>query len=200
MAPTRQKRNVARRRRLPIYRQLRPTQGDAAAYSGQQITVLDVPGDTRLAASGGTGILSNVFAINALNISSSFHTFFNSVFQEYRIRRVKFEFMPVLPAIQGATLMRFDEKDSNVPIWTEMMHSASRLCCHNQANPKSCFTMTWIARDIGDLVFEQITTDPTSAYLRMYTDNTNLLAPNAATDLFVFRPTATIEFRGLGPQ
>jgi len=193
----RRNRNFRRRRpRFNIARRLTATQGDGPAYKGQQIAIMEVPGDVRVATTTGAGAIAQVFAINAANIQTNFHGYFNSVFQEYRIRKVVFHVTAASPS-GGATLFRFEEKNSGSPTLNEMANSASTLVTNNSGNSKSTFTMTWIARDLVDLGFEQITTDPNSAFFKIFTDVVDFNSP-ISTNLWIFRPVATIEFRGLG--
>jgi len=184
-------------RRTNIARRLVPTQGDRAAYAGQQIAIMDVPGDVRLAISTAGNAIAQVFAINAANIQTNFHGYFNSVFQEYRIRRVVFHITAITAGAPGASFFRFEEKNSGTPTLNEMANSTSVFKPNNGNNANSTFTMTWTARDLVDLGFEQITTDPNSAFFKIFTDAADLGAP-ASTNLWAFRPVATIEFRGLG--
>jgi len=183
-------------RRVNISRQLVATQGDRAAFAGQQIAILDVPGDVRFASTNAGGTMASTFAINAANLQANFHGYFNSTFQEYRIRRVKFYICAVSPA-NGSSFLRFEEKNLGVPTLNEMANSASVFKANTNASPASTFVMTWIARDLSDLAFEVITSDPTSAALKFYSDAANMLSP-VSTSLWMFRPVATIEFRGLG--
>jgi len=184
-------------RRVNISKRLVATQGDAAAYRGQQIAILEVPGDIRLAVTTAGSSIAQVFAINAANIQTNFHGYFNSVFQEYRIRRVVFHITAISAGAPGASFFRFEEKNSGSPTLNEMANSTSLMKVNNSNNATSTFTMTWIARDLVDLGFEQITTDPNSAFLKIFTDSTDMGAP-ASTYLWAFRPVATVEFRGLG--
>lgn len=186
-----------RPRRTPNFRQLTATQGDGPAFAGQQIAVMDVPGDVRLATTTAGGSIAQVFAINASNIQTNFHGYFNSVFQEYRIRRVVFH-ISAISATAGATLFRFEEKNSGSPTLNEMANSISTMKNNNSACQVNTFRMTWTARDLVDLGFEQITTDPNSAFFKIFTDTTDLATPAASVNLWIFRPIATIEFRGLG--
>jgi len=183
-------------RRVNISRQLVATQGDRPAFAGQQVAIFDVPGDVRFASTNAGGTMASSFAINAANIQANFHGYFNSVFQEYRIRRVKFYLCAVAANI-GSSFIRFEEKNLGVPTLNEMANSASVFKANSNASNASTFTMTWTARDLSDLAFEQITTDPTSAALKFYSDSANMLAP-VSQNLWMFRPVATIEFRGLG--
>jgi len=182
---------------MNISKALVATQGDGPAFRGQQIAIMDVPGDVRLAVTTAGGSIAQVFAINAANIQTNFHGYFNSVFQEYRIRRVKFFITAISAGAPGASFFRFEEKNSGSPTLNEMANSASVFKSNNGNTSASTFTMTWTARDLVDLGFEQITTDPNSAFLKIFTDSTDMAAPNS-TYLWAFRPVATIEFRGLG--
>jgi len=190
--PNRRPRRRNGPRRNPSYR-LTATQGDSAAYAGQQITILDVPGDVRTATATALGSIAQVFAINAVNIQTNFHGYFNSVFQEYRIRRVVFH-VCCMAQLPGATFFRFEEKNAGAPSLNEMANSTSRLVSNNGANSKTTFTMTWIARDLADLGFEQITTDPTSAYFKLFTDNGNMGTPTALNLLWIFRRSPRLNF------
>jgi hypothetical protein len=191
------KRNRSRNgRRQNISRRLVATQGDQPAFNGQQIAILDVPGDVRIASTNAGGTMAQTFAINASNLQSNFHGYFNTTFQEYRIRRVKFYFTAV-GTTTGSSLIRFEEKNLSAPTLNEMANSNSVFKPNTNANTASTFTMTWTARDLSDLAFEVITSDPTSAALKIYSDLANLLSP-ISTNVWIFRPVATIEFRGLG--
>jgi hypothetical protein len=185
-----------RNRRTPLYKRLVPTQGDGPSYSNQQITVLDVPCDVFTLITSGAGLIATVFNINASNLQANFHGYFNTVFQEYRIRRVVFHVVAI-GQNTGASLFRFEEKNASAPTLNEMANSTSRLVSHDSSSPKSTFSMTWTARDLVDLGFEQISTDPTSAYFKVYTDTAHFGA-QSTTQLWLFRPVATIEFRGIG--
>jgi len=140
-------------RRTNIARRLVPTQGDRAAFAGQQIAIMDVPGDVRLAITTAGNSIAQVFAINAANIQTNFHGYFNSVFQEYRIRRVVFHITAVSPAAPGCSFFRFEEKNSGSPTLNEMANSASVFKPNNGNNSASTLTMTWTApkKDIADL-------------------------------------------------
>lgn len=196
MAPKNIKRRGARTR-VPITRQLRPTQGDGPSYRGQAITVLDIPGDTFNIATNGAGTISSVYVLSSTAISSNFQSNWGSAFQEYRIRSVHYDFVGCNPTATGATLVRFDEKNSGAPSLADMEQSASRLVSNFAGNKSSSWSMNWIARDIVDLPFLPISTATPVAYLKFYTNTAQLISP-ASSDLFIGRPIMRVEFRGVG--
>lgn len=195
MAPKNRRSRV--QRRLPLSKRLVATQGDRPSFAGQQISILDLPGDTQLLSSAAGGTLAFTKQLNASTIIGSFHAFYDSVFQEYRIRKIKINVHPV-SGFAGITMFRFDEKSNVAPTLPDMESSTSFLACNTASNPKSVFTMNWTPRDLFDLDFIPISIDNTVCNLKIYTDSANLASPASSTFLWVLRPVITVEFRGVG--
>lgn len=193
------RRNTVRRktRRLPLSRQLVATQGDSAAFRGQQITILTLAGDVQMLSTPAGGTLAYNKIIQANSLVGSFHAFYDSVFQEYRIRRVRFDIVPVTSSA-GATLFRFDEVSAATPALPDMESSTSVLKSNHQANPKSCFSMAWTPRNLLDLEFISIQGDVNVCNFKIYCDSANLAGPPGAIPLWLLRPFVTVEFRGIG--
>lgn len=193
------RRNTVRQRRsrLPLTRRLVATQGDSAAFGGQQITVLNLAGDVQLLSSAAGGTLAFNKIIQANSLIGSFHAFYNSVFQEYRIRHVRFDIVP-LTSSAGATLFRFDEVSAAAPTLPDMESSTSKLRGNHQACAKNLFSMSWSPRNLSDLAFLSINGDLNVCNFKIYTDSTNFASPVASTPLWLIRPYVTVEFRGIG--
>jgi len=188
--------NRRNRRRVPLTRRYVSTQGDGPSYQGQQLAILDIPGDVFLVATNGGGTLATSIPINPASLCANFHGNLNNTFQEYRIRRVVFAITAVTDAI-GATLFRWEEKNAAIPTLADMENSTSLMVVNSNHNPRSNFTMTFTPRDIIDLPFNQINTDPSIAYLKVYSDTLHMISP-ISTDLFIVRPVMRVEFRGFG--
>lgn len=183
--------------RASLSRQLVATQGDSAAFRGQQVTVLDLAGDVQMLVSAAGGTLAYNKIMQANSLVGSFHAFYNSVFQEYRIRQVRFDICPVT-GFAGVTLFRFDEVSAAAPALTDMESSTSVMRPNTTANSKSLFSMTWTPRNLSDLGFISINGDLNVCNFKIYTDSANLGAPNASSSLWIIRPYLRVEFRGIG--
>jgi hypothetical protein len=195
---TKQNRSRSGRRNFNsnLTKRLVATQGDGPAYRNQQIAILDIPCLVQSIATNGTGGVTTVLPVNPNALLSSFGTDYGSIFHEYRIRSVDFHIVAMNNAL-GATLFRFEEKNGASPAFSEMQESTSVLMQNNSANPKSNFHMRWTARDLDDLVFQEISTYNSVCFFKIYTDGTNLISPDSSY-LWMIRPVMRIEFRGLG--
>lgn len=197
MAPKHTRPVRRRQNRMPLSRQLVATQGDSAAFRGQQIQIMDLAGDVQMLSSAPGGTLAYNKGIQANNLIGSFHAFYNSVFQEYRIRGVRFDIVP-LTGSAGATLFRFDEVSAAVPTLPDMESSTSVLRGNHQACVKNFFSMSWTPRNLSDLAFLSIQGDLNVCNFKIYTDSANFASPITATPLWMIRPYLRVEFRGIG--
>jgi len=163
-----------------------------------QITTLKVPG-LPIVITPAAGIVTNNLSINVNNIEN-WSTRFESCFEEYRILMAMVEIRP-LGVNNGVSAFWFDEHNANAPTVAEAEAKTSTLIANSNANSKAVKTMTWRARDFGDLTYSaaNITNTPVS-FFKTYTDVTNYGTPaTTTTPLFLIRINYLIEFRGIAP-
>jgi len=132
-----------------------------------------------------------------LSMLTDFGTMYSPIFHEARIRRVSFAITPLSQA-DGNTVFQVNEDNFGTPNFDIVTSSTSIIRCNAAQNPKSTFSVQWIARDLGNLEF--ISTDQlveTVAALNVYTNSTTFNSPSDAR-LWLVRPTMRVEFRGVG--
>lgn len=123
---------------------------------------------------------------------------FGSTFQEYRIRGVTFDINAV-DDMDGLTMFSISEDDFGQPTYNSMFSATNWLVPNNSSNPRSRKVVRWKAIDLDNLQYLSITTASSVASLNWFTDNTTFNTPFGLR-MFLIRPVAQIEFRGIGEQ
>ncbi len=146
-----------------------------------------------------SGAFDTNYSVQAQNITS-FASRFASLFDEYRILKVRFVIVPLYAGTTpGATVFAIDENDATATGSVSAAYEkigAKLVTNAAQAYKSGKFTMTWAAHDTADLQFLSTTsTSVLSCALKIVTDTTLLGSPSAQ-DLWVVAPVALMEFRG----
>jgi hypothetical protein len=172
------------------------TLSDGPAYRGQQTVRLSLPGTSGLLVTTITsGVAAYTIVLSTADITG-FATRFGSTFDEYRILSSLVKVRAVSPAT-GVSCTWFDEKSSAAPTVNECYERTHLTVPNNSADPKSQFSMKWVARDLLDLQYSPIGTVSTPAYWKIYSDLANFGAPAVVTPLWYVELDFLIEFRGL---
>jgi hypothetical protein len=192
-----QRGNKSRARRgSKIPRRVQATLGDGPAYSGQQRATLRLTGEsTILSTTVTTGVIAQSLAIDKTAIGD-FATRFASTFDEYRVLKASIKIRP-LAVSTGVTRFFFDEKTSSTPSATQAAERVGQTLANNSAAHASTRSMSWRARDLGDLAYQSIGGSTATVWLKVYTDTANFGAPIAVTPLWLIEYNITFEFRGL---
>lgn len=180
------------RRRTTIPRTL----NDGAAYNGQKRFRVQLPGVWGpLSTTVTTGVIASSLSVSSDRIAG-FSTRFGSTFDEYRILGVRMAIIPLAVSV-GMTNFWFDEKSSATPTNTESLERVGKRIPNNSADPKSCATLVWRAKDLLDLQYTAIGTVAAPVYFKTYTDTTNFGAPIVSQPMWLLNFQIDFEFRGL---
>jgi len=145
----------------------------------------------------GSGVIAFNYAMNLAAITGIGR--FTSTYDEYRILGVDIELICGNPT-SGVTAFYFSEHNIGTPGVNDALERSTLNLTNNACNEKSCRTMSWRARDLTDLQFDDIAaTTNTPVWFSIFTDTTNFGSGQAVGDnaQWFVKPTFYIEFRGL---
>lgn len=166
-------------------------------YVGQAVTTLKIPCLTSIITPT-AGIAAANVQIN-VSLIEDFASRFQNCFEEYRILKCIFHISP-LGVNAGTTSFWIDESAISAPTALEALAKTSKIVPNSNANGRTVFRMTWIAKDFTDLTFRRTTnTSNTSGTLQVYSDLTNFGGSGTNTALFLVRPVLHVQFRGISP-
>jgi hypothetical protein len=165
------------------------------AYPTQNTNQLVIPGaQLTVSTTVTTGVIATALTVSAGNISN-FTARFGSLYEEYRIVRVKFMFKCFSSTNPGLLTHWVDEKQSAAPTLAE---AAVKSKLQFSASSPSPHVLTWTAQDPLDLQYIDIgTTNVTVCTYKVYSDNAAYGSSIVATAYGTIVPTYYIQFRGL---
>jgi hypothetical protein len=186
--PQRRKPLVKKNRSFPLLKNI-------PAYRGQvvedfHISLAPIVVTTTVA----TGQIANVYAVTAAAIPT-FATRFASLFEEYRIVKVRFVVKNFSTINPGLFTHWFDEKNATAPTAAEALRINLKTFSACSPSPHS---LTWVARDPLDLQYtdcSSLLTNPVS--YKLYTDNAVFGSSIVATAYAQVTASILIQFRGL---
>lgn len=155
-----------------------------------------MPCDPVVATTSGAGLSAAELRVNASVLIDDWLPRFGTTFQEYRIRGVTFD-INALDVCDGVTMFSISEDNFAVPSYDTITSATNWLVPNSSNNPKSHRVIRWKAIDLGNLDYLAIDNFESVASLVWYTDAATFNSP-VDTKLFVIRPMAVIEFRGIG--
>lgn len=144
-----------------------------------------------------TGVIAQNYAMNLGDIQGNAR--FTSLFKEYRILGIDIELICGNPT-SGITTFHFTEVNDGTPGVNDALEREVVSMTNNACNSKAISSMSWRARDLTDLQFDDIaSTSLTPVWFRTYTDNANFGSGVATADnaQWYVKPIFYVEFRGL---
>lgn len=169
------------------------------SYANQQIVSMRLPGThAYLTGASSTGLIAFNFSQNLAGITGLSR--FTSTFDEYRILGVDIELICGNPT-SGVTAFFWDEHNNGTPSVNDALERECVFLTNNACNSRSVRTLSWRARDLTDLQFDDISaTTNTPVWFSIFTDATNFgSGTTVGTDnaQWFVKPYFYIEFRGL---
>jgi len=140
-----------------------------------------------------TGVMSIALSVTAAQVQD--FTRFSGLFDEVRVRTCTFELIP-LGIYTGVTAFFYSELNLGAPILHEAQERNARYLKNNEQSSRNV-TMSWRNRDFSDAAFQPTSALGAIAYFYAYTDNANFGSPITVAQLWMFRPTLVLQFRGL---
>ncbi len=143
--------------------------------------------------------LSGIIADSANQVKLSSipnYTYLQTLWEEYRILKARWEITPTNPTATGASKFYVDESDTTVPTLgtagTKLGIVVPNTSC---AAPR--YVVKWAAQDLKDLQWSPTTSTTTVATLKTYTDG-NYGCTTTSTQLWLVQLFVELELRGQG--
>lgn len=171
------------------------TQGDGAAFAGQQVVTLTLPCDPVVITTDGGGLASGRQIVIPSSLIDNWLSFYG-VFQEYRILNATFE-ITALGHNPGVSVFAVREVEFTTPTYDTITSSTNWVVPNSSSNPRSHKVIRWRAIDLEDLEYYDVRNDVGVMALNWYTNTTTFNAP-ASQPLFMIRTKINVEFRGIG--
>lgn len=163
------------------------------SYPSQVVASVKCPGvPVSYSTTVTTGVIAQTYLLNASSIQS-FYSRFGSLYEEYRVVRVKFVVRCYSSTNPGLFNHWIDEKQSAAPTATEATTKSYNT--FNASSP-SPHMLVWTAEDPLDLQYTDIASFVTVATYKIYTDNTSFGSSIVATPYVSVTPTFYLQFRG----
>lgn len=188
-------RNTRRGRSVAIPRTL----NDGLSYKGQPTYKVWLPGNATLFTTSAAGLGQLAYGIGNFSAGNiqGWASRFENCFDEYRILKCRFDVIPLSANGNGVSNFWFDEKNSSAPTSNETTERIVRRVPNTSNDARSQFSMLWVAKDLLDLQYTQISVDVISAYFKVYTNNALWGTPAVAASYFTIQPVFFVEMRGL---
>ncbi len=178
--------NNPKRNTLQIYDSTIP-------YSpGVPLTTLQVSANVRKFTTSGASSIALSIPIDNSNITN-FSRF--TVYDEYRVTKVKFMIYPCRTDVSGSTCVWVEPQSSTVPNSTAAQTNSVVQFSNSSATKVT--TLTYVPTNFNYLTFVSTAATATVGYLNVYTNQSEFAAP-PSTDIFTMRAIYTIQFRGFG--
>ncbi len=165
------------------------------AYPGQVVKTFKLPlTPFTVVTTVTTGQIAAFLLVQASAIQN-FATRFGSLFEEYRIVKVRFWFKTFSSSNPGLLTHWIDEKDQTAPIASEAKQKSALQ--FSAADP-SPHVLTWTARDPLDLQYTDIgTTTVTPVTYKLFTNNADFGSSPVSTPYGTISSQIWVQFRGL---
>lgn len=164
------------------------------AFPGQVVKMMKFEGvPVLLTTTVTTGVIANIYPITVGSIAN-FATRVGTLFEEYRVVRVKFSVKNFSAANPGLYVHWIDEKQNTAPTLAEAQQKSSKTFSCSSPSPH---TLTWKASDPLDLQYIDIgTINTVLATYKIYTDSANFGANPVATAYAQITAELYVQFRG----
>ncbi len=124
------------------------------------------------------------------------YTYLQSLWEEYRILRCRWEITPADPTGTGVTKFYVDESDTTTPT-LGTAGSKLGIMVPNTSCAAKRYVVNWAAQDLKDLQWTPTTSTTTFATLKSYTDG-NYGCSTTSTTLWLVQLFVEVELRGQG--
>jgi len=167
--PERKRYKSMRKSRMSMQSVVKQT--DGPEWAGDSRASLTVPSTTTLySTTVTTGVISSAFELDPTSNVKNWSSRFETVFQEYRVRRATVRIRPLTTATGVSKF--FFTRTNNVSA-TEALETPGRVISNSQANSGSIIQMRYISKDFATMEWSSINSSPNTPFFNIYTDLAN---------------------------
>lgn len=164
------------------------------SYDGQVCVQMKIPSFTAsLSTTVGTGAIANVTTIGSA-IVTNWATRFQSLYEEFRIISCTAKVDCFSSNNPGQIRCYWDEKSATAP--TAATASTRGQFVFSASDVTKRHSSTWMARDLLDLQYSPVATNPAPVYFKLYTDNASYGSSIVATGYVSVSFMMVVQFRG----